>query len=172
MSAKVGGWLSLRLAERDRTVSWAVYQLASSDEREEWELVYPDVAWRRVEWDKFRDLDRFRAAPDKAAYLRGDTQIDSRIRFGRLVELPRLAAAVREGIDVMAGGVVVHAADRPDMAWENLRVSVADKEMVMNLDYGRGRHGAVRSRAGRNGGACWSTPWTMVRPFARIRTSR
>ena len=127
-------WLSLRLIEPHRIMSWAAYQPASSDEPEEGSA-YPDVAWRRVEWDRSRDEKRFRAAPDKAAYLRGDTQIDSRIRFGRLAELPRLAAAVHEGIDVLAGGVVVHAADRPDMVWERLHVSVADEKMVMNLDY-------------------------------------
>ena len=127
-------WLSLRLMEHDHIVSWAAYQPASSDDPEEGS-VYPDVAWRRAEWDQARDTDRFRAAPDKAAYLRGDTQIDSRIRFGRLAELPRLAAAVREGVELIAGGMVVHAADRPDMVWQNLRVSVLDAEMVMSLDY-------------------------------------
>ena len=146
-------WLSLRLVEPDRIVSWAVYQPASSDEPEEGSA-YPDVVWRRAEWDKFQDYDRFRAAPDKAAYLRGDTQIDSRIRFGRLAELPRLAAAVREGVEVMAGGVCVHAANRWDMALQNLRVSVADKEMVMTLDYApwSTRCGEVESWAQR-----WST---------------
>ena len=127
-------WLSLRLIEPGRIVSWAVYQPASSDDPEEGST-YPDVAWRRVEWDRMRDADRFRVAPDKAAYLRGDTQIESRIRFGRLAELPQLAEAVREGVEVMAAGVVVHAADRPDMAWQRLYVAVADERAVMNLDY-------------------------------------
>jgi hypothetical protein len=145
-------WLSLRLVERDRIVSWAAYRPASSDDREDGSP-YPDVAWRRVEWDRFRDTHRFRAAPDKAAYLRGNTQIDSRIRFGRLAELPRLAAALRDGVEVMAGGVVVHAADRPDVAWTNLRVAVAE-ESVMTLEYApwATRCGEVESWAER-----WST---------------
>ena len=146
-------WLSLRLVEHHRIVSWAAYQPASSDEPEEGS-VYPDVAWRRVEWDLLRDADRFRAAPDKCTYLRGDTQIDSRIRFGRLAELPRLAAAIREGIEVMAGGVVVHAVDRPDMAWLRLHVSATDMKAVLNLDYAPRvtRCGKVESWAQR-----WST---------------
>ena len=129
-------WLSLRLVERDRIVSWGAYQLAfPPGEPDDGDPVLPDVAWRRAEWDKSRDRRRLRAAPDKAAYLRGDTQIESQIRFGRLVDLPRLAAAVREGIEIVAGGVVVHAADRPDMVWESLRVSVADRKAAMNLEY-------------------------------------
>lgn len=127
-------WLSLRLVEPYRIVSWAAYQPASSDEPEEGST-FPDVAWRRVEWNLSRDIDRFRAAPDKAAYLRGDTQTDSRIRFGRLAELPRLAEAISEGIDVMTSGVVVHAADRPDMIWQSLHAAVEDEKMVMNLEY-------------------------------------
>lgn len=144
-------WLSLRLMESDRIVSWAAYQPASSDDREG---QLPDVAWRRAEWDKFRDIDRFRAAPDKAAYLRGNGQIDSRIRFGRLAELPRLAEAIREGVEVMVGGVVVHAAERPEMIWQRLHVAVADERAVMNLDYApwATRCGEVESWAHR-----WST---------------
>lgn len=127
-------WLSLRLVEPNRITSWAAYHPASSDEPEEGST-YPDVAWRRVEWDRSRDYDRLQVAEDKAAYLLGDTQLDSRIRFGRLVELPQLAAAVREGVEVMKGGLVVHAADRPDMAWQSLHVTVMDGEMVMDLKY-------------------------------------
>lgn len=125
-------WLSLRLIDHERIASWAAYQRASPFEAEECE---PDVAVRRVEWDVYRDVARFRAAPDKSAYLRGDTQVDSCIRFGRLAELPRLAAAVREGIEVMAGGVVVHAADRQDVIWRRLHLSVAAADTTMNLDY-------------------------------------
>ena len=147
-------WLSLRLMEPDRIVSWAAYQPASSDKPEAGRPVPPDVMWRRAEWNKFRDVDRFRVAPDRAAYLRGNTQIDSRIRFGRLADLPRLAAAVREGVEVLADGVVVHAADRPDMVWQRLYVSVADEKIVMNLDYApwATRCGEVESWAER-----WST---------------
>lgn len=149
-----GRWLSLRLVESHRIVSWAAYQPASSDEPEEGSTA-PDVAWRRVEWDRSRDIDRFQAAEDKAAYLRGDTQLDSCIRFGRLAELPRLAAAVREGVEVMKGGVVVHAADRPDMAWQSLHVAVMDGEMVMDLDYApwATRCGEVER---------WAQRWSML----------
>ena len=128
-------WLSLRLIERDRIVSWAVYQPASSNEHEEAKPRPPDVAWRRVEWDNSRDVHRFKAALDKAAYLRGDTQIDSRIRFGRLAELPRRAAAGHAGSPALPGGGGAPAADRPDVIWQRLYVSVADVKVVMNLDY-------------------------------------
>lgn len=128
-------WLSLRLVERDRIVSWAVYQPAFPSDEPASEPSRPDVVWRRAEWDRLRDIDRFRAAPDKSAYLLGDTQIDSSIQFGRLAERPRLATAVREGIEVLAAGVQVIGVSRPDVAWENLRVNVLADELVMNLDY-------------------------------------
>ena len=162
MSAEFGGeqftfepWLSLRLVQRDRIVSWAAYQPGwPLGEREAGEPLPLDVAWRRVEWDKRMDVVRVRAAPDKGAYLRSDTQIDSRIRFGRLAELPRLAAAVGKGVELLAAGVVVHAADRPDVVWDNLQVSVLADEMTMNLDYAprMTRCGEVESWAER-----WST---------------
>lgn len=147
-------WLSLRLVEPYWIGSWAVYQLASSDDPEEGS-VYPDVAWRRVEWVWSRDADRIQAAPDKAAYLRGGAQLDSRIRFGRLAELPRLATAVREGIEVMAAGVVVHGTDRPDVVWQRLHVAVEDEKAVMTLDYApwKTRCGEVES---------WAQRWSML----------
>jgi hypothetical protein len=146
-------WLSLRLADSHRIVSWAAYQPASSDEPEEG-AAYPDVAWRWLEWNRSQDADRFWAAPDKAAYLRGDAQFDSRIRFGRLAELPLLAEGVREGIEVLAGGVVVHGTDRPDLSYQRLFVSVADERMVMDLVYSpwATRCGEIESWAQR-----WST---------------
>ena len=143
MTADFGGeqfsfepWLSLRLVERDSIISWGAYQLAFGGiDFDDPTSALPNVAWRRTEWNRFVDPGRFRAAPDKSAFVMGDMQIDSRIRFGRLAELPRLAAAVREGVEVLAAGVVVHAADRPDMIWQRLRVCVLDNELVLDLDY-------------------------------------
>lgn len=129
-------WLSLRLVERDSIISWAAYRLAFTDEGpDDSEPVLPDVAWRRVEWDRLLDPGRFRAAPDKSLYVVGDMQIDSRIRFGRLAEQPRLTAAVREGIQVLAAGVPVVSMYRQDVAWDNLRVHVYSDAIEMNLDY-------------------------------------
>lgn len=129
-------WLTLRLVERDSIISWGAYRLAFTAEGpDDSEPALPDVAWRRVEWDRLLDPGRFRAAPDKSAYVAGDMQIDSRIRFGRLAEQPRLAAAVREGIEVLKAGVPVVAMYRQDVAWDDLRVSVFSDAMVMNLDY-------------------------------------
>lgn len=145
-------WLSLRLMARESIVSCGVYRPAFP--RDEDDVGVPDVVWRRVEWDQFRDSEQFNAAPDKAAYLLGDTQIESRIRFARLADQPRLAAALRTGIDLLSAGVRVVAVRRDDVAWENLRVCVFADEMTMNLDYApwMARSGEVESWAER-----WST---------------
>ena len=148
-------WVSLRLVERDKIVSWGVYQPAfPPGEPEEGDPVLPDVAWRRAEWDKFRDRERLRAAPDKAAYLLGGAQIDSRIRFARLAERPRLEIALRESIELLASGVRIVGMRREDVAWQNLRVCVLADELVLNLDYSpwMARSGEIESWAER-----WST---------------
>lgn len=159
LTAEFGGdrrtfepWLSIRLADRERVVSYGVYQPAFP--RDDSDVGVPDVVWRRAEWDELRDARQFDAAEDKSAYLLGDSQIESHIRFGVLAEQPRLAAALREGVDLLTAGVPVVAMRREDVAWENLRVRVSADELVMNLDYAPwlARCGEVESWAER-----WST---------------
>ena len=132
--------------------------------RDESDVGAPDVVWRRAEWDKFRDVRQFEAASDKSAYLLGDTQIDSRIRFARLAEQPWLVTVLREGIDLLAAGAPVVAVHRPDVARENLRVRVFTDELVMNIDYAPrlARCGEVESWAER-----WSTLVDSLDDIAR-----
>jgi hypothetical protein len=142
MTAEFGGeritfqpWLTLRVVRRDRIVSCGVYQQAFPRDESEAGPLLPDVAWRRTEWDRARDVERIDATPDKGAYLVGDEQVDSQVRFGRLADQPRLAAVLQESIEALAGGVRVVGLARPDAEWEQLRVSVLADELALTVEY-------------------------------------
>lgn len=126
-------WLSLLVDVGRKVLFTGVYQ--RSFEPDDDVDALPDLCWRRSEWIRDVDTAQVGEATDRLAYLAGDTQIASTIRFSRLDQQQALAALIHSSIDQFANGTTVTRARRPEANWHWLSLIVADETFNAQVEY-------------------------------------
>ena len=126
-------WLTLLIDAGTKALFLGVYRPSFDQEEDETQL--PNLCWRRSEWIRDIDERQIGEATDRQAYLAGNTQIGSSIRFSRLDRQPALAALIQRGIAMFRSGVTVAADSRPDSTWNWLRAQATDDTIGCQIEY-------------------------------------
>jgi len=126
-------WISLLVDTGDKALFLGAYRPSFDAEGDTSAL--PDLCWRRSEWLRDVDTAQVGNAEDRRAYLAGDTQIDSKIRFTRLDREPAFAALVDRSRATFARGVTLEPLRRPNSNWQRVVVDVADDLVAFRLDF-------------------------------------